>query len=175
MAATQLGLFLTETYKAEKRKERPLVLGVLLDTGKYLVVGITGSTDGKANKNMFGRAYRKAATRVGATLQYDGFDSWVVSECTHPLLRPKRARLVPIVTLQYRSLSRTRGFISGWSRSTHLGSPPVFCSVCWQEVSLFAMGIFASSREPPRLVTKEHVTNFLDNLYETCEFEPANV
>ena len=119
MAVTQLGLFLTETYKAEKRKERPLVLGVLLDTGKYLVVGITGSTDGKANKNMFGRAYRKAATRVGATLQYDGFDSWVVSECTHPLLRPKRARLVPIVTLQYRSLSRTRGFISGWSRSTH--------------------------------------------------------
>jgi hypothetical protein len=29
MAVTQLGLFLTETYKAEKRKERPLVLGVL--------------------------------------------------------------------------------------------------------------------------------------------------
>ena len=117
MAVTQLGLFLTETYKAEKKKERPLVLGVLLDTGKYLVVGIAGSTDGKANKNLFGRAYRKAATRVGATLQYDGFDSWVVSECTHPLLRPRLARLVPIVTLCTRP-SQERGLHS-WMVSEH--------------------------------------------------------
>jgi hypothetical protein len=88
MAVTQLGLFLTETYKAEGKKERPLVLGVLLDDGKYLVVGIAGSTDGKANKNMFGRAYRLAAARVGATLKFDGFDSWVVSERYSPMWYP---------------------------------------------------------------------------------------